>query len=287
VSHEPPPGDAGIGGHLDLDTLAELDEGLQPAAEAARLDAHLSECRPCREHQARLRSTRALLGSLPAVPMPAEVADRLDAALAGAATTATVVPLSARRGWRAHPTAAGLAAAAAGVALITAVVLGSTLHSSNPPAARSEARAASAQDALAAIDLPVTSTGNHYTSGNLRRLVPRLVSPAAKNSIPQSTAPQSSAGVSTLAVPAFPPALARLHDSPEELRGCVAAVEKGGALQSPLSVDFADYAGRPSVIIVLPGLDSANIDAWIVGPGCSLTDADLLTYKSMPDPRAG
>ena len=41
--------------HVDLDTLADLDEGLLSDDERTAAEAHLAGCRPCREQQARLR----------------------------------------------------------------------------------------------------------------------------------------------------------------------------------------------------------------------------------------
>lgn len=273
-------------GHLDLDTLADLDEGLAEPAVAAAHEAHLTQCRACREQLARLRSTRVLLGSLPPEPMPAAVAERIDALLGGAAAASTVMPLTpARRPWRSHPTAAGLGVAAAAAALIAAIVVGTTRNSDNSGKPGTQAGASPPTARL--LTLPITVSGRHYTTANLSRLAPQLVAGAATAT---PTPAAGAAGPSTVAgaqAAAVPPTLARLHDSPSALAGCVAALEKDGPTQIPLAVDFAYFAGRPAVVVVLPGLRSGFIDTWIVGANCSASDADLLNYTSLPAPSPG
>ncbi|HUL25543.1 MAG TPA: zf-HC2 domain-containing protein [Streptosporangiaceae bacterium] len=69
-------------GHVDEQTLAAYREGLLPAREAARIAAHLPECPRCAEIDAQLAAVTTILARTPAPPMPASVAQRLDAALA-------------------------------------------------------------------------------------------------------------------------------------------------------------------------------------------------------------
>ena len=89
--------------HVDPDVLADLQEGLLdgPAADAAT--AHLAGCAACRGDLAALDEVRDRLAGAPDVgPLPADLVDRLDLALAGAAAepalsvaSPTVVPLRA------------------------------------------------------------------------------------------------------------------------------------------------------------------------------------------------
>jgi hypothetical protein len=71
-----------VRGHVDRQRLAEFREGLLPARKAARVAAHLRECPRCAEADAQLDAVTAILASTPAPPMPASLAERLDAALA-------------------------------------------------------------------------------------------------------------------------------------------------------------------------------------------------------------
>ncbi|MEV7774745.1 hypothetical protein [Kitasatospora sp. NPDC086791] len=77
------------GDHPSVDALADLAEGLveSPAAVTA-LRRHLDGCAECRETVDALAEVQALLGDVDTPPMPADVADRLDAALARAAAEA-------------------------------------------------------------------------------------------------------------------------------------------------------------------------------------------------------
>ncbi|MFI8457974.1 hypothetical protein [Kitasatospora sp. NPDC085464] len=77
------------GGHPPVDELADLAEGLidSPAAVEA-LHRHLADCAECRETVDALAEVQELLGTVETPPMPADVAARLDAALARAAAEA-------------------------------------------------------------------------------------------------------------------------------------------------------------------------------------------------------
>jgi hypothetical protein len=110
--------------HLDALTLADLDAGGLGAERAQQATAHLAACPSCRHLQSDLRELSAVLGAAPAPPMPADVADRLDAALATASRTrgkaeggaGRVVELAPhRRRWVAPLAAAAVTVAAIGV----------------------------------------------------------------------------------------------------------------------------------------------------------------------------
>jgi hypothetical protein len=89
-------------GHVDAESLALYAEGLLSRRESARIRTHLSGCPECAAAQQQLTGVTALLGQVPAAPLPPAVAARLDLAL-----TAEV----ARRA--AEPSAAATTAAGA------------------------------------------------------------------------------------------------------------------------------------------------------------------------------
>ncbi len=111
-----PPGD-----HVAVEQVADLLEDLLPEAEAATVVAHLDACQACSRLRDDLAALPALLAAVPSPPMPAEVAARLDAAVAEAATTreqqragpAPVTSLDSRRRRFVSRTFTGVAAAAA------------------------------------------------------------------------------------------------------------------------------------------------------------------------------
>lgn len=287
--------DAGTGAdHLDLDTLAELEEGLRPASEATAAEAHLAGCRPCREQQARLRSTRALLGALPAEPMPPDVAERVRGALARSAAT-TVLPVAGELGgrrsrWRSRPTIAGLGAAAAVTALVAAVVIGSTQSSSDNNGGDTTAAAGPTADRAAGAprSFPLTTSGRHYTADNAQRLVRELARSTTTAAPAPSGAAAGGAAESQAAPARVPTQLETLYTSQDALLACVAALTVGHPVL-PLAVDFATYTDKkqklhnaPAIVVVLPGTP-AHADGWIVGPECATAaDNDFYAFMRVP-----
>ncbi|MFI6933618.1 anti-sigma factor family protein [Streptomyces sp. NPDC050287] len=73
----------GTDGHPDVAEISDLTEGLLPPSRTADVRRHLDECELCADVYASLEEIRGLLGTLPGpARMPAEVAGRIDAALA-------------------------------------------------------------------------------------------------------------------------------------------------------------------------------------------------------------
>ncbi|MEV6548909.1 hypothetical protein AB0M57_09370 [Streptomyces sp. NPDC051597] len=88
--------------HPDVSEISELHEGLLPPSRAAAVRRHLDGCALCADVHASLTEIRDLLGTLPGPPrMPADIAGRIDAALAAealldaTAPTGTPVPVGA------------------------------------------------------------------------------------------------------------------------------------------------------------------------------------------------
>ncbi|WP_030608081.1 anti-sigma factor family protein [Streptomyces fulvoviolaceus] len=80
-------------GHPDVAEISDLAEGLLPPSKTADVRRHLDECELCADVHASLEEIRGLLGTLPGPPrMPAEVASRIDAALAAEALLHATAP---------------------------------------------------------------------------------------------------------------------------------------------------------------------------------------------------
>ncbi|MGV9888929.1 anti-sigma factor family protein [Streptomyces sp. NPDC003395] len=81
-------------GHPDVAEISDLAEGLLPPPRTADVRRHLESCELCSDVYASLEEIRGLLGTLPGPPrMPADVAGRIDAALAAEALlSATSAP---------------------------------------------------------------------------------------------------------------------------------------------------------------------------------------------------
>ncbi|OKJ74085.1 anti-sigma factor family protein [Streptomyces sp. CB02460] len=72
--------------HPEVSEISDLTEDLLPEARAAEIRSHMDSCEPCSDVLASLEEIRGLLGNLPTPePMPADIADRIDAALAAEA----------------------------------------------------------------------------------------------------------------------------------------------------------------------------------------------------------
>ncbi|MFE7559614.1 anti-sigma factor family protein [Kitasatospora sp. NPDC057500] len=87
--------DPAAGAHPDVDELADLAEDLLAPADAEVLRRHLADCADCRETVEALTEVRTLLAGAGSPAMPADVAARIDAALAAAAQDAHPVPAPA------------------------------------------------------------------------------------------------------------------------------------------------------------------------------------------------
>ncbi|MFH8339555.1 zf-HC2 domain-containing protein [Streptomyces sp. AM6-12] len=73
-------------GHPDVTEISDLAEGLLPPGRSTDVRRHLDACEPCAEVYTSLEEIRRLLGSAQATePMPVDVAQRIDAALAAEA----------------------------------------------------------------------------------------------------------------------------------------------------------------------------------------------------------
>ncbi|MET8943218.1 hypothetical protein ABZX30_06425 [Streptomyces sp. NPDC004542] len=78
-------------GHPDVEEISDLTEGLLPPSRTEDIRRHLEECDLCAEVHASLEEIRGFLGTLPEpARMPADVADRIDAALTAEAAVTRV-----------------------------------------------------------------------------------------------------------------------------------------------------------------------------------------------------
>ncbi|MEU5568400.1 anti-sigma factor family protein [Streptomyces coeruleorubidus] len=85
-----------MAGHPDVAEISDLAEGLLPPSRSTDVRRHLDGCELCADVYASLGEIRGLLGTLPGPPrMPADVAGRIDAALAAEALLNATGPESA------------------------------------------------------------------------------------------------------------------------------------------------------------------------------------------------
>ena len=367
--------------HPEFETLAELADqagdapepatGTQPtaatashptaatadhtAAATAEVLAHVADCATCQANLDALRSVRATLRSLPPIPMPAEVAARLDAAILaaraedapGAATstagtaaadaetvdaepadfdTADVVPIKTRSARPAQRNPFPYSAAAAVVAVLA---LGGGLVFAITKGGGDSKKSASTAAASSSSGPRLIASGTDYTAESLRQQVATLVTgtvPDAAAVYPGVTNPNvlsldgapaagasasapaaaaaSSAAASTSAAPAASPsgttfdagsgaARAPVAPAPTRtaptgpladpaaLKACITTLL--GKYEEPVLVDYANYNGVPSTILVLPDPDVGNkLDIYVEADTANCAKEDITAVAFLP-----
>ena len=263
--------------HLDYDTLAELAEGLLPEPQAATADAHLAGCAECRDRSAQIADVTRLLADAPVPPMPAELASRIDQALAAEATATSngaVISLDSRRGRRRMRILS--AAAASVIVLGGGTVVGHALLSGSMSSENGAAQTQAVQDRTGSVPARPSSPGQPGSAlkapGGLSARSNASGGYVMMRSGTDYTAGQLSRQVSgQLARAGAAAAEARPG---EPLSGCVQGVTRG---RTPMLVDVASYEGRPATVIVLPG-SADRLDVWVVGPACSASNSALIKH---------
>ena len=87
----------GMDPHPEVSEISDFSEGLLPPDRSAAVRVHLDDCGLCRDVLHSLEEIRGLLGTLPGPPrMPADIAGRIDAALAAEALLDATLPSVSR-----------------------------------------------------------------------------------------------------------------------------------------------------------------------------------------------
>jgi hypothetical protein len=281
--------------HLDVDTLADLQEGLLEPDRAAIVATHLLGCAECQAARDALDDVRELLrdhGSGADDATPGDVVGRLDAALAAAgpavaAPSATVTALTTRD----HAPWSTRALQAAAVFVLIAAVGGlgyggiKAISSGNGSADGATSSASGGAGRKAASEsaggsYSTTDSGRDYSEASLKAAVPELLAgtlphvakdlstgsgDAAASPKPATTATSSPTASSSAPVTAAAGAGRLLNGT--ALATCVANLVGGPV--TPLAVDFARFEKKTATIIVLPAPDEpAFVDVYAVAPDC-------------------
>ncbi|MFD0683960.1 anti-sigma factor family protein [Actinomadura fibrosa] len=251
--------------HLDYDILADLAEGLLEDDRAASVNAHLDTCAECRDRSADLADVSRILAEAPVPSMPAELAERIDTAIAAESlNNATVVSMEQRRGrrhWRILSAAAAAVVVLGGGTVVGKIALDGSDGGDHQSAARSPVqdaekdRGASAQGAappsnraMSSPSYTVSHSGTDYRAGTLPSQVEKLLG--------TGTAPRADG----------------IAPDPR-LTDCVAGVTHG---RTPQLVDQATFEGRQATVIAVRG-GPKSWNVWVVGPDCTAQDPHLLT----------
>jgi hypothetical protein len=279
---------------LDLDALADvLADDL---ADDAPHPAHVDGCPACSAQLAELRVAQELvrgeLAALPAPDLPADLAERLDAALAGAEARADSVTALPVRTHQRGP-ARWLPAAAAVVLVLGGVSFGVAQLRDDNGDSRNTNTAAKDSTSLPKSELAVVrnDSGTNYTdrasllAGTAQRTVADSAlsapAPGAAGGTSESGATPRNAAPFEAAV-ADP--LARLRDTTGLADCLLALLPPDDQSVQPLALDYGSYKGTPALVVVLPSPQPKKLDVYVVGAGCSRADDSLLFYASVDKP---
>ncbi|ANS66486.1 hypothetical protein SLINC_4262 [Streptomyces lincolnensis] len=297
-----------MAGHPDVAEISDLTEGLLPPTRTADVRRHLDECELCADVHASLEEIRGLLGTLPGpTSMPADVAGRIDAALAAEALLDATAPDSAD-----EKSSVGLIPAeATAVSRETSTPVdrpsGHARASSTGPG-RKERRTGNRRRSVvlgavftaAALGLgsvllsslndgkpadpeaqsPRSSATDTFSEGTLEKEVSDLL---AKN----QSATGGSRNPHTLGAESVPS-----DKDPRILQGpdVPACVQKGiGRDDSPLATEPGKYNGTEVLLVVLRDASAgARVTAYVMDRACeadpSLAKADVLLKRSYSQP---
>jgi hypothetical protein len=286
--------------------LADYTAGvLDPAESAVIADLVQTHPRWRDAHDALVAAEAAVLSDLHTaaadpLTMPADVADRIDAALAAERGHGVVVPIEAARSRRrpnrrvlsrVAAAAAGIVAVAGGLTVATqfrAQDIGSGSMAEAPAMDRGAPGEALSSGGAPEWDssstVQVVATGRDYSAAT----APEIVREAAAVAPPAPAAPTAQSAAETptggaakysiladadLTARTAGGELARLA-APAALEACLTAV--GSVISgTPSVVDFARYEGAPALIILVRQPSSSTI--VVVGPGCSPDQPDVIT----------
>ncbi|MER8183292.1 zf-HC2 domain-containing protein [Kitasatospora sp. NPDC094015] len=295
--------------HPDIELLADLAEDLLDPARANELRRHLAGCPECADTYAALAEVSALLGDGEPEPMPADVAARIDAALAEAAATGSPVPTPSRSGPPSRPgqpaapgrTGPGGTTAPAGAgpgrprrrrgrvllgtaALAAVLSLGSWLLTQPWQDAGGAGTAAGSAPGRSAAVAPGDRSPRAAGSGSteyredqladqVRELLTRQTgSPASAEGHPSAQLQPGDGGPGTAGTPqppATPPA-------------CVGEAA-GHPGQPPLAAAPGRYGTDPVTALVYPAPGRTDLmDVYLVTPDCP--GATVLLHRTVPAP---
>ncbi|MFE9567103.1 hypothetical protein ACFYMW_01200 [Streptomyces sp. NPDC006692] len=288
--------------HPDVSEISELTEGILPPSRTADVRRHLQDCPLCADVRDSLEEIRDLLGTLPGPQrMPADVAGRIDAALAAEALLSATAPEDAPRETThvSRETSAALSGPTPGPA---PAIAGPDVPPIDRPAGRGRAatgpgRSAKARRRRTAVlsavlgaaavgagiffvqaaqspspspraETPSSSqpqpSGPVFASDSLQGRVQSLLT---QHGSPSSQSPSAKLAPSTKKEP-------NSENSPDGVRSAVsvpACIQEGTGRPSttPLAAEEGTYEGTKAYLVVLPDqANPANVEAYIVDAAC-------------------
>ncbi|MFH8837446.1 zf-HC2 domain-containing protein [Streptomyces sp. NPDC017868] len=285
--------------HPDVSEISDLTEGLLSPTRSAAVRRHLDGCPLCADVRSSLEEIRGLLGTLPGPPrMPAEIAGRIDAALAAEALLNATSPesdtpvsretsRSAAEATASSPATdrpAGRPRAGTGpgrpgrprrrrIALISAigaafgaVVLGTSLYLSQV----SDVTAGSAADhSTKKVEAAASAPLSPFSGAPVEDRVHALLA--------ESRAPKTPQGVGPESMSAQTGGDASRSAGNSAVPGCVLAGT--GRSEAVLGYERGEYRGTPAYLLVMADpKDTTRVQAYVLDASC----ADRPTASGSP-----
>jgi anti-sigma factor RsiW len=309
--------------HVPVERLAAYAAGDLDAAAALDVEAHVLLCADCRADVEAVQRAATALASVESVTMPADVAARIDAALAAetpvtpgvpTAPAGNVLPMVSKKR---RPSFAGIAAVAAGVALLGAISVplltgGGDKGTPTASGARDATHTRRLESGLTYAENGIDATLTRALRGVTA--APLLADSAGEAAGPSAMPTPASTGVSRTSgkgatsapaavvagagAPGAAFSLKTLQTDAGRLAACVTALagtQETAEGKVPLLVDFARYRTTEgvteAVVVVFPTerkgvLRTDKVDVVVAGPRCGVTagEDDLLQFARIDRP---
>lgn len=270
-----PSGTTDTDGHPEVAEISALTEGALPPERSADVRGHLGHCVLCADVRASLDEIRGLLGTLPGPPqMPADIAGRIDAALAAEALLdAAPAPSAVSRETATTPVSRETSPAA-------------DRPSGHPSAAGGPGRPRGRRRRWTRVTRGLLVTASVAAVLGLGGLLSHSLT-AGSGSSSDSGAADSSAAKSDPALESLVHQLLATAGATQHIQGEGQGVQNGGpsmkAMESlpscvakgigrtgtPLAFDHGTYEGTDSYLVLLPNPENeTRVDAYVVDASC-------------------
>ena len=154
--------------------------------------------------------------------------------------------------------------------------------SDDTTATRASDSAGGAASPNAAGGYPVSASGQNWSEDSVVEGVPDLLAGSFPAAPPAEGGAAAEGGNDDTARELADAEVFRLGGG-KPLAECVAALVDGPG--TPLAVDLATWQGQPAAVVLLPTPDDpSTLDVWVVGPGCSTADAQVLHFARVARP---
>ncbi|MFG2329860.1 zf-HC2 domain-containing protein [Streptomyces sp. NPDC048604] len=295
--------------HPDVSEISDLTEGLLPPARTAAVRRHLDGCALCADVRTSLDEIRGLLGTLPGpTRMPADIAGRIDAALAAEALLSATAPDTAAHVSRETPAATADSTPAAEASSTPSTTAdrpaGRPRATTGPgrPSGRRRRRVAVLGGVLGAavlglgtlllqsgglqnaadsgdkkVDAASSAADSRFSGAGIDQRVQELLGRDGARNVPKGTTPESMNTESEGNTP--------MRSADAALPGCVrAGIDRPDPV---LAFQPGDYQGTRAYLVVLPhATDSSQVQAYVLDASCAegggAAKADVLLTHAYP-----